>query len=481
MATVIRNSVLPDSSAKQDFYNLVEQATVEDITGADFNSATVNGTQGTPSLRQLTTTEGGSTTAVATDDDRLSDDRTASGIRTETTVVAVSSATAPTAGMALIATSDTAASWQSVSGSIAIAGKGFISTWTTADKTLVVPGSSAGTAFPGQLKVGYQVVFGGVGNSMHIIGFVDPAGAYFTTDNEIEAEYTNTNVWWVYISPPNRPFNTVVTKSASYTALVSEAGSLFQVPTIAAPVIITLPTAKGFGVGNTLALKKLGSDGNPVGFAPNGTDTIDYLTAAELQTDGVLVSDRLSISQEGGVLLIVSDGATNWDVVAAYAHQGEVLQRQERRTSTIATLTTQMPAGGTVTNAPAITDGNEILNTPSEITFTPLTDSSIIRVHGILVGQSSTSSGLISVAVFNTSASNLLLGCAIDDISGKTVSPLAFDFTVTNWGAGTPAILAVRAGLTKHGATFYLNGVSSSIGILNGNVQSFIEIQEIAI
>jgi len=49
-------------------------------------------------------------------DSRLSDDRTASGIRTASTVVVVSSATAPTNGQALVATSSTAASWQTISG-----------------------------------------------------------------------------------------------------------------------------------------------------------------------------------------------------------------------------------------------------------------------------------------------------------------------------------------------------------------------------
>lgn len=49
---------------------------------------------------------------VQTDDSRLSDNRTASGIKTATTVVAVSSATAPTAGQVLTATSGTAADWE---------------------------------------------------------------------------------------------------------------------------------------------------------------------------------------------------------------------------------------------------------------------------------------------------------------------------------------------------------------------------------
>jgi hypothetical protein len=45
-------------------------------------------------------------------DARLSDDRTASALRSATTVVAVSAAAAPTLGQVLTATSSTAATWQ---------------------------------------------------------------------------------------------------------------------------------------------------------------------------------------------------------------------------------------------------------------------------------------------------------------------------------------------------------------------------------
>ena len=52
------------------------------------------------------------------DDVRLSNDRTASGIRTASGVVSVSAATAPIAGMALIATGPTSAEWQEVEGGV---------------------------------------------------------------------------------------------------------------------------------------------------------------------------------------------------------------------------------------------------------------------------------------------------------------------------------------------------------------------------
>jgi hypothetical protein len=55
-------------------------------------------------------------TIAAGDDSRLTNDRTASGLRTATTVVDVSSASAPSAGQVLTATSGTAATWQDPAG-----------------------------------------------------------------------------------------------------------------------------------------------------------------------------------------------------------------------------------------------------------------------------------------------------------------------------------------------------------------------------
>lgn len=52
--------------------------------------------------------------AVGDNDSRNTNDRTAGGIRSATTVVVASGATAPTAGQALVAISDTAAIWKSV-------------------------------------------------------------------------------------------------------------------------------------------------------------------------------------------------------------------------------------------------------------------------------------------------------------------------------------------------------------------------------
>jgi len=80
------------------------------VTNSDAR-VTADQAAGTASIRTLGT---GALQATAGNDSRLSDDRTASGLRTATTVVSVSGATAPTAGQALIATGGSAATWQTL-------------------------------------------------------------------------------------------------------------------------------------------------------------------------------------------------------------------------------------------------------------------------------------------------------------------------------------------------------------------------------
>jgi hypothetical protein len=66
------------------------------------------GVAGTATIRAIGTT---GTTACAGNDGRLSDDRNTSGLRTTTTVVSIGSATAPSNGQVLTASSSTAAAW----------------------------------------------------------------------------------------------------------------------------------------------------------------------------------------------------------------------------------------------------------------------------------------------------------------------------------------------------------------------------------
>lgn len=94
-----------------------------DITTAAASSLTVGGSSAEGSATSLARSDHahglpafgtGSGTFCQGNDSRLSDDRTASGLRTATTVVSVSAATAPSANQVLLASSSTAASWVSI-------------------------------------------------------------------------------------------------------------------------------------------------------------------------------------------------------------------------------------------------------------------------------------------------------------------------------------------------------------------------------
>jgi len=96
-------------------------------------------------------------TVAAGDDSRLTNDRTASGLRTATTTVSISAATAPVAGQILIATSSTAATWQDApsgggSGDIesVVAGDGLLGGASSGAATLEVDfGTGATQVRPG--------------------------------------------------------------------------------------------------------------------------------------------------------------------------------------------------------------------------------------------------------------------------------------------------------------------------------------------
>jgi phage-related tail fiber protein len=86
---------------------------VLNTTALVFERDTEAGTGLTRELNTLSVSYGATgTTSCVGNDSRLSDDRTASGLRSATTVVAVASATAPSVGQVLTATANNAATWQ---------------------------------------------------------------------------------------------------------------------------------------------------------------------------------------------------------------------------------------------------------------------------------------------------------------------------------------------------------------------------------
>lgn len=126
----------------------IANATLTDVQVAAANK---DGVAGTASMRTLGT---GASQAAAGNDSRFTDDRTASGLRTATTVVGISSAAAPTAGQVLTATSDTAATWQTPTGSMTTLKK-------TANQTVNGTGyvDITGLTFPVSANTNYAFKF----------------------------------------------------------------------------------------------------------------------------------------------------------------------------------------------------------------------------------------------------------------------------------------------------------------------------------
>jgi hypothetical protein len=103
------------------------------------DTASVNFTynDATPSITADVIFGTSGTTACVGNDARLADDRTASGLRSASTVVSVSSATAPSSGQVLTATGSTAATWQTpAAGGGASGAKMPVRVATTANITL---------------------------------------------------------------------------------------------------------------------------------------------------------------------------------------------------------------------------------------------------------------------------------------------------------------------------------------------------------
>jgi hypothetical protein len=98
------------------------------------------------------------TTACVGNDSRLSEDKTASGLRSATTVVAVSSASAPSAGQVLTATANNAANWQtpSASGAVSVSQVTNTNTHTSSSGTYALLDSQTATPGAGNYMVWFS-------------------------------------------------------------------------------------------------------------------------------------------------------------------------------------------------------------------------------------------------------------------------------------------------------------------------------------
>lgn len=122
-------------------YGISDAASSTHVHGNVTNSGAIGSTAnlpiitGTSGVLQAGAFGTGANTFCQGNDSRLSDDRTANGIRTATTVVSVSAAAAPTSGQVLTATSGTVATWQTPAGGAGVSGVSAVLTATQANST----------------------------------------------------------------------------------------------------------------------------------------------------------------------------------------------------------------------------------------------------------------------------------------------------------------------------------------------------------
>ena len=94
----------------------------------------------------------------------------------------------------------------------------------------------------------------------------------------------------------------VLAKTANYTTITSDNGSLIKVDATSGNITVDLLSATSAGDGHFLAIKKSDSTSNTVTIDPNSTETIDGATT-------------LVLEKENDTALIMCDG-TNWQVLA---------------------------------------------------------------------------------------------------------------------------------------------------------------------
>lgn len=444
----------------KNLMDLVQLATITNLTEANMHTDNVNGAVATPSLRKVTAspwTDTTDTTAVSAAEfltGRLSS-LTSAGYATADKLIFGSSiktinSTAPATGK-FLGYNGTTLEMLTPSGTSENTG-----TSTIASTGTTVQAAATSAAFNSVLLPGYYIKPAGE-TARRIVSITD--ADTLIVDTAWSPDISAGTAWVYIIASQPRPFNNTQTKSANFSVVAADAGTTFLV---SGNVIASLAAASTFVDGDTITCKKVTDDGLAMILAPNGADTIDGVNAnVEYQ------------SFQASVTLQRTSSAT-WRIVSEKFRQGSIVQRV--RTAFTSAVS---GASGTfsITGVPAQATGTELMT--QAITPKSAFNKLRVNIHAIVANASSANRMMIG-ALFQDATSASIAATVIrldQDANGIGILTLGHEKTS---GTTSSTTFKLRGGLSSAN-TWWFNADTSGGTIFGGVASSFIEIEEVCI